>query len=184
MVEADAVLEDDAADHVGQQFMAVEQAPVAGGALREFKHHRQGSDPAAAPFGATMPQANGGEGGLDRIGRPQVPPVLGREVVKRLQHVSVFRQTLRGLGILGLVGLHEGVKRLVRRLARVGHPDLMQHQSVWWAWQCFIVPFAGRSEKVVFDVFVAACARRASKAAINSHRFSPRCSGGIRASGC
>lgn len=68
------------------------------------------------PFGPTMPHPHGGEGDLDRVGGPQVSPVLGREVVEGEQHVAVLGQALRGHGILGFVGQEpiEGLRLSVR----------------------------------------------------------------------
>jgi hypothetical protein len=44
LVEAEVVLEDGAADDIGQEVMAMEQAPTLGGALGELEHPGQRSD--------------------------------------------------------------------------------------------------------------------------------------------
>jgi len=53
--------------------------------------------------------------------------MLGGEVVERQQSVPVFVEALGRFGVLGLVGLEEQVKRLVRLFSGIGHPDLMNH---------------------------------------------------------
>jgi len=62
----------------------------------------------------------------DRVRRPQVDPVFGREVVEGQQRVAILRQALSRLGVLALVGGHEQVERLLGIGLRRSHPDLMQ----------------------------------------------------------
>src|SRR5690349_19393117 len=69
---------------------------------------------------------HGREYALDRIGSPQVNPVLSREVVEGQQLLTIFLEALRRLGVLGLIGLDEKVEGLVSMRTRVGHPDLME----------------------------------------------------------
>ena len=59
---------------------------------------------------ATMTQADCGEGGFDRVGCSQVRPVLGREVVERQQHITVFRQALTRRWIFRFVFFQEVVE--------------------------------------------------------------------------
>ena len=73
-----------------------------------------------------MSQANRGEDAFDGVGRPQVNPVFGREVIERQQHVAIFLQTLHGLGVLGAISFQEGVEGLISSGAGRHHPDLMQ----------------------------------------------------------
>ena len=82
--------------------------------------------PRAGALGDLGPVPDRGEGGLDRVGRAQVDPVLGRVVVEGQQLLQVVGDLRGGLGELrpvgGLESLHrgEGV-RLV-----LGVPDLRQ----------------------------------------------------------
>ncbi len=80
----------------------------------------------AAAFGAAVSQANGGERRFDRVGRSQVRPVPGREVVEREQHVAVLSQTLARRRALGVVLHQEVVEGVVRGLASDRLPDVVQ----------------------------------------------------------
>ena len=66
------------------------------------------------------------EGGFNRIGRPQVAPVLGWEVVERQQHVAVSFQAVTGRSVLRTVLFQERIKCLVRIRLRFGLPDFVQ----------------------------------------------------------
>ena len=59
-----------------------------------------------------MPQADRGEGALDGVGRPQVPPVLGGEVVEGQEDVPVLREAAACGLVLGTVLLQEVVEGL------------------------------------------------------------------------
>lgn len=52
------------------------------GGLNELEDHRQGCSAGAGATGDRGPQPDGGERGLDRVGRPQMDPVLGGEVIE------------------------------------------------------------------------------------------------------
>lgn len=106
--------------------MAVQAAPPPLGGLSQLEHHGQARAAATAPLRFAMPQPDGGERRLDRIGRPQVFPVLGWEVVKAEQHVTIFFQTSAGGVVLGLILFEEGVESPVGVLASFRHPDLVQ----------------------------------------------------------
>ena len=54
-------------------------------------------------------------------------PMLGRKVVERQQHITIFSQARGGFGVLGLIGRNEPVTCLVRIGFGLGHPDRMQH---------------------------------------------------------
>lgn len=73
-----------------------------------------------------MTQSDRGESGFNRIGGPQVTPVLGWEVVERQQDFSVLGETLAGSGVLGLVFLNEFIECFFRLLLRSRLADLMQ----------------------------------------------------------
>lgn len=70
--------------------------------------------------------AHGGEARFDRVGRAQVTPMFGREVVEREQPLAILAQHLGRLRVLGSVGNDELIKRLVRLRAGRRHPDRMQ----------------------------------------------------------
>jgi hypothetical protein len=53
-------------------------------------------------------------------------PVLGREVVKGQQLLTIFAQALTRPLVLRLVLRQKRIKRLVRLLSSLGHPNLMQ----------------------------------------------------------
>ena len=96
------------------------------GQRAELEHHRQAGHTAAVALGPPVTQSHRRERALDRVGRPQMPPVLGREVVERQQHVAVFGQTCHGLRELRLVVRRKVIERRVRILSRRRHPDLVQ----------------------------------------------------------
>ena len=74
---------------------------------------------------------DGGEHALDRVGRPQVVPVLGREVVERQQRVPVLGQAGDRLLVLGPILLGERRDGCLRRrpVRRVPNLELL---PVWW----------------------------------------------------
>lgn len=72
------------------------------------------------------PVSHGGEGRLDRIGLVQMLPVLGREVVKRQQAVTVLDQFFHRLRVLGLVRLHKLSEGYVSVGSRGRHTDRLQ----------------------------------------------------------
>ena len=105
-----AVAEADALDHLREPLGAVQPAPVALGSLGELEDHRQRGLPRQAALGLGGAQPDGGEGALDRVRRPDVLPVLGREVIEGEQHLPVLRQAGRGLVVLGPVLGDEAVE--------------------------------------------------------------------------
>ena len=52
-------------------------------------------------------------------------PMLGREVVKREQHVSILLKTFARFGIFRGIFFKEGVKRFVGVFTSLRHPNLM-----------------------------------------------------------
>ena len=70
--------------------------------------HRQHGLSTHTTLGSVRPVANRGKGRLDRVRRPDVHPVLHREVVEGQQSLPVLLQASNRLRVLGLV-------RLVRR---------------------------------------------------------------------
>jgi len=77
-----------------QQVSGIEPAPSLLGHLQQLEGHGQRLLPFARPLSHPLPQPDGGEGGLDDIGGPQVLPVFGREVVQVKQRLLVFGQAL------------------------------------------------------------------------------------------
>lgn len=86
----DSVDEWGSLDHVGEQLGAVQEPPAPLSGLHQLEDHGEARLSRAVSFGAAMPQSDRGERALDGIGRAQVTPVLGREVVEREQHVAVL----------------------------------------------------------------------------------------------
>ena len=60
-----------------------------GGGLGEFEEHGQRGLPGAVAFGATVTQADGREGGFNRVRGSHMLPVFGGEVVEGQEHVAV-----------------------------------------------------------------------------------------------
>ena len=121
----DTVEETNAGDDVGEEAGAVEEPPAFGGGLHELEDHRQAGDAGAVAFGLAMPQSHRGERAFDGVGRPQVQPVLRREVIEGQQLVSIFLKHSVALGYLA-----RKFPRRCRRLGRLRagrrHPDFMQ----------------------------------------------------------
>jgi len=69
---------------------------------------------------------DGGEGGLDRIGRPQMHPVLGRVVVEREQLLEIVGDLRGSLGELRAIPVLEGLGRRAGVVLVFGVPDLGQ----------------------------------------------------------
>lgn len=90
------------------------------GDFAELEHEGHDAVARDRPAGAISAMSHGGEARFDRVGRAQVTPMFGREVVKREQAFAVFAQDLDGLRVLGSVGGDELVKRLVRLRAGRG----------------------------------------------------------------
>ncbi|GED83205.1 hypothetical protein TNCT6_02900 [Streptomyces sp. 6-11-2] len=87
----------------GDEVGCVHGPPPGLGGLDELENHRQGGGAGAGAAGDLGAQADGGERGLDRVGRPQVDPVLGGEIVERQQLGLVVGDLLDGLGELRAV---------------------------------------------------------------------------------
>src|SRR5215510_7649734 len=97
--------------------------PPLGGTLIQFQYHRQHGDAGEASASLVGPCTHGGKSRFDWIGRPNMPPMLGRNIVKCEQYLSVLGQALRCLGILAFISSDEEVKRYLRTLAVWRHPD-------------------------------------------------------------
>ena len=93
--------------------------------MTEAKDQRQNRFPRDAPWRLVRSQSHRGKGRFDRIGRANVHPVLGREVVEGTQLFAVFLKTLNRLRVLRAIGLDEGIERLVCMRACGRYPDLV-----------------------------------------------------------
>ena len=93
----------------------VDGAPAGLCGLDELERHGDAGGPRARALGDPLPEPDGGEGRLDRVGGAQVDPVLGGVVVERQQHVEVVGDLRDGLGPLGAV---VGLERLGRLAGR------------------------------------------------------------------
>ena len=123
--DLDAVLELHAVEHVGDEFVAVEPAPAFLGCVQQLVGHRQRGGLRTGALGDPGAEPDGGERALDRVGRPQVPPVLGGVVVKeRRQRRPVAVELGQRLGVLGAVLLAEHLERELGVLAGRGFDDL------------------------------------------------------------
>ena len=99
--DLDAVAECDALDDFRQLVLALQPAPGPGRRHHQLEHHQPGGVLRQRALRADGPVPDRGEHALDRVGRPQVIPVLGREVVERQQRVLVLDQTGDRLLVLG-----------------------------------------------------------------------------------
>lgn len=77
--------------------------------FHQFEDHGECCQPRPAAFRSPSSVSDGGEGGFDRIGRSDMDPVLGREVVEREKNIFVLPQTFTGPGELFLIEGEEGV---------------------------------------------------------------------------
>ena len=66
------------------------------------------------------------ERAFDDIGRAQMLPVLGRELVEGQQRIAILDQALDSLVVLDAPGFDEGVEGEERVLLGLGHPDLLE----------------------------------------------------------
>ena len=100
---------------------ALSVASVAG-RLEQLERHRQAGRPGAGALGHPGSELDGGEGRLDRVGGPQMHPVLGREGEKCVSSVLGASTTGDRLGLLGgvlggeRVDRSHGVARSRRRI--------------------------------------------------------------------
>lgn len=74
--------ETDAFDQLVDLFTAIKSTPAFFAFAAELEHHGGSGEPTAAALGLMAAVADGGEAGLDRVGRAQVPPVFGGEAAE------------------------------------------------------------------------------------------------------
>ena len=109
----DTVDEGDAFDHFGQQLIALQTAPGSGGCHDELEHHQPGGCLREGALGPDRAVTDSGEHALDGIGRPDVIPMLGWEVEKGEQPVTILHQALDRLVVFRAVFLGKDVDRLL-----------------------------------------------------------------------
>ena len=81
----------------------VDRAPASLRGLDELERHRDARGARARTLGDALTEPDSGEGRLDRVGRTQMDPVLGRVVVELQQHVQVLGDLRGRLGPLRAV---------------------------------------------------------------------------------
>src|SRR3954447_12618930 len=81
--ELDPIIECHTDNEFWQLVVAIETTPASLRGLEQFEDHRECRLVGQAALRSDGAVANGGEGAFDGVGRPQVFPVLGREVVER-----------------------------------------------------------------------------------------------------
>ena len=80
--------------------MSVETAPGAFRCEQQLEGHREAGGARAGALGDALTQLHRGEGGLDGVGRPQMLPVLGREVEVRDELVAPVHERRCRLRVL------------------------------------------------------------------------------------
>ncbi len=113
-------------DDFGQLVVAIEATPIFLGSLGEFEDHGERGLVGETSLGAHRAVADGRERAFDYVGRAQMLPVLGREVVEGQQRVAILGQAFHRLVVFDAPGLDEGVERCERILLGLGHPDLLE----------------------------------------------------------
>jgi len=122
------VLENHSLDDLSQAGNAVEFPPMSLGASDQHENHRQDAVPRDAAAGLVGAQPHRGEGGLDRISRSNMDPVLGRKIVEGQQGHPILFQAFRRLRILGTIDRQELIESVLGVLPSGGHPDLLQRR--------------------------------------------------------
>jgi hypothetical protein len=117
----DPVAEFNPFDDFGQAILSVEFAPFLLGGQHQLVGHRQRCLAAEAAFGFCGSVADGGEGTFDGIRRPDVLPMLSREVVKGEQIGPVLGQAFGRPVVFHAVSLDEEVEGGVGLGLRFGH---------------------------------------------------------------
>src|ERR1700750_117298 len=88
--DLDPVVECHTKNEFWQLVVAIETAPAFLCALDQFEDHGERGPVRQTTLRSDGAVAHGGEGAFDGVGRPQVFPVIGREVVESEQRVSVL----------------------------------------------------------------------------------------------
>ena len=111
-----------------QLVVAIEATPAFLGSLGELEDHGERGLIRKTSLGAYRAMANGRERAFDDVGRAQMFPVLGGEVVESQQRVAILDQALDRLVVFDAPGLDEGVERCERwSLLKCSLP----HRGAW-----------------------------------------------------
>ena len=109
-----------------QLVVAIEATPAFLGGLGELEDHGERGLVGETSLGAHCAVADRRERAFDEVGRAQMLPVLGGEVVEGEQRVAILDQALDRLVVFDAPGFDEGVERGERILLGLGHPNLLQ----------------------------------------------------------
>ena len=124
--DLDSVVELYTHDDLGQLVVTAQTIPTFLGGLCELEDHGKRGLVREASLRSGRSMADGGERALDRVGRAQVLPVLGGEVVEGEQHVAILGQALDRLVVLRAVDFRESIERGLGVLPGLGHPDVLK----------------------------------------------------------
>ena len=69
---------------------------------------------------------NRGKGRFDRVGRPDVNPMLRWKVIEGQKKIPILQKIFRGFRIFGSVGFQKRVECLLSLFSTFRHPDLMK----------------------------------------------------------
>ena len=98
-----SIFENNILDDLSQAGNSIQFSPVPLGAFHQHEHSGQDAFPRHTTPGLGGSEPHRGEGGLNRMGGPQMNPALGREVVEGRQFFPILLQTVSGLRVSGSV---------------------------------------------------------------------------------
>jgi hypothetical protein len=124
--DLDSVGEPYTEDELRQLVVAIEAPPAPLGGLGEFEDHGERGLVGETSLGAHRAVADSRERAFDDVGRSQMLPVLGGEVVEREQRLTILGQAFDGLVVFDAPGFDEGVERGERIFLGLGHPDFLE----------------------------------------------------------
>ena len=101
-------------DEFRQLVVTVETTPAFLSGLGELEDHGERGLVRKTSLGAHRAVADGRKRAFDDVGRSQMLPVLGGEVVEGQQRVAILDQALGRLVVFDAPGLDEGVERSER----------------------------------------------------------------------
>ena len=107
----------------------VDRPPASLGGVDQFERHGQAGRSRSRALGDLGPQADRGEGGLDRVGGLEMGPVLGGEVEERQQHLGLVDDLGHRLGPLRTEGVRERRDRRLGMGPVFGVADLRQRPA-------------------------------------------------------
>ena len=111
---------------ISQQLKASQFAPALLSALSQFEDHRQNAFSAYTTSRFSCSKPYGCEGRFYRVGRPDMNPVLSREVVKGQHLLFILAQTFHSLRVLGLEPLNCFIKSFMGFFPSFSLLDIMQ----------------------------------------------------------